>query len=259
MNTLAYVEGLRDRGSLLPAEFLPFTYLFLRQTPAHSFVTVIAPVLDGRNFLLLTARDIFDEKLAKRVIEFVSERQTLLDLSITIRILEGFCHPGYSFDTVVVLGPEAHRKFQVENKSLHARSFEVFPAFRCEFTGSESADLIDEVRHVCVDTLDWKRSPSPQVYIRFQNARTKAGTIGAKWVLTKIDPIFHELQVLTDHAGSFVELMNYKGQTCRLIVKGENYLANSPQADHDVLIPRDQIKSWVEHFLVEGNNLRDVP
>lgn len=252
MNILANIEELHSWGTLSRANFSSSAYLFIRQTPAHSFTTAIMPILDQQCVLLLTARDNFDEELAKMVMVFLSKKIDILNLKNTITILDGFYHEGYGFNAVVVLGPDAHHMFQVHNKSLHTCSFEVFPIFRCEFSGDESSELVNEIRHDSVDTLDWKRAPSPKVYIRFNNMKTGGGTIGAKWILTKVDSVLLELQGLTDEARSFIEIKNYKEEICRIIVEDDNFLVSFSQFDSESLIPRGQIKSRVECFLRES-------
>jgi hypothetical protein len=251
MTAQDYLEDLRASGTLSPASFLASAYLLRRQTPAHTFSTLIMPVRDTQEYYVLTARDSFNETLGKGVFEFLAGRHVSRDLMCPITILAGLSCPPYAFDSVVVLGPVAHHKFQTENNNLHSRSFEIFPVFRCEFSGTEHPDLIDEIRHTCVDTLDWTRQPSPQVYIRFNNTKSQARTEGAKWVLTKIGPVLHELEELGDQTGSFVEIKNYKGEICWIIVRGDNFLATSPPSLGETRIPRTQIKNWTEGFLMK--------
>jgi hypothetical protein len=230
---------------------VPGAYVYRDQTPAHSFVTVIAPASDTQWFLALTARDFFDEALAANIVDFVRSRWQSVSPERSIFIIEGFHYAGYDFDSVAVLSPKCGNIFEHENQELSLRTFVSFPIFRCEFSGQETCDLIDMIRHDFVSTLNWKRRVSPQVYVRFRNNRTGVGSTGKKLGLTSTDILFEQLHDLTGDNSSFIDVKNYKGELCH-ITREDNYVISLPPSQKIVSVPANEIDSWVSTYLTKG-------
>src|SRR5262249_37378461 len=145
--------------------------------------------------------------------------------------------------------------FEHENRELSSRTCEVFPMFRCEFSGEETCELIDLIRHDFVVTIDWKRQPSPLVYLRFRNTKTGIRSTGNTMGLTSADCFFEQLHELAGE-DSFIEAKNYKGEVCCISRKDDNYIFTLAPSQDSVVVPANQIDDWATSYLTKGMTAR---
>jgi hypothetical protein len=202
-----------------PAEYqgFPGAYIYHDRTPAHEFTTVMAPLIDHQYFSDLASRDFFDPVLAASVLDFVSGHTSGLTPKRPVTILDKFSPPpGYAFESVAVLSPYAAKQYEYENARLSLRTFVVFPIYRCELSGDESAEEIDMIRHEFLDSLDWRRLPCPKISMAFQNKKTGVRSKRAKLGLAKLGDLLAEIDDLHDANGSWIKLQNFIGQICRI-------------------------------------------
>jgi hypothetical protein len=237
---------------LEPFPLVEGAYWYSDRTPAHSFTTVISPVSNDPFFLALRARDYFDDRFAASMLEFVRDRWDSVNLSQPMLIIEGFKYPGYNFNSLVVLNPVCGNAFENENATLSSRTFVIFPIHRCEFSGDETCELIDLIRHDFVSTLDWKRRISPQIYVRFHNTLTGARSTGKKMGLASADFLFEQLHELSSDKSSFIEVNNYKKEFCRFTRKDDNFVVTLSTSQQTINIPPDQIDRWITSYLTKG-------
>lgn len=222
-------------------------FMYSDETPAHRFATVIAPILNCEYFVVVPSRDFFDESLAIAILTFVANRESTFTIEKTLVLLDGFDCPQCSFDAVAVLSPAAARQFEHENDMLNKRAFVAFPIYRCELSGDESPHVVDLIRHDLLPSLDWKRAPCPKVTIGYRNKRNKAGS---RPRLTKLATVLYEVDELNGSEGSWMEIENYAGRRCRVVVSQGRYTVEFPAqdatpVDKSVLI--DRIKRFVMH------------
>jgi len=244
-------EALRAAG-LEPTPFGSRAYRWETRTPRQSFSTVVASLTHGGWYLAMVVRDWFDEGLAGAILRFVDGAEERLDLGEVSQILTGFHHEPFGFDAVMLLSPRAHKQFLPRSEQLHARTLEAFPIFRCEFTGDEPADVIELIRHRFVSTVDWRREASPQVHLRFFNARTGVRSTGARMGLASLGSLEFELRTLTDASGSFIEIRNFLGEECRVTAAGDTILVSLPDPAPRVALTRAESQPWVRGFLIRG-------
>lgn len=238
------VERTRDGGN---------AYRLGVSTPAHKFFTLLTPLNDSPWFLDITARDFFDEKLAVGLLEFVRMNKARLDLEQAGSILEGFHVTGYTFDTTLVVGPAGHDSFKVESPRLHARTLVVLPIYRCEFSGHENAEFVKLIRSEFVPTIDWKRKPAPQIWMKYSSLRMNTRSHGKKLGLATLDVLLYELKELPGSRGSFVEIKSFKGEQCKLVSEGELVVIESPLLAQPMRVPaREPLGDWMEAFVTLG-------
>jgi hypothetical protein len=221
-------------------------------TAANTFTTAYVPWLNGQACWVLRAKDFFDEALVKALIQFLRGHEEEVAPEEPTQILEGFHHPGYGFDSVLVRSPKGHERYVHELPKLQPRAFLAFPIYRCEFTGDESLSQMEMICKDFVPTLDWKRAPACRLYMRYNNTETGGGSKGKKLGLAKMDSLRIQLNQLTSKKGSFIEIKNFKGQQCRLVVSDDSFEITGPGLSSSVSVPRKKILAWVDCFLSKG-------
>lgn len=90
------------------------------------------------------------------------------------------------------------------------------PIFRCEFSGTETADEFNTLRRDVVPILSWTRAPAPKTVLRFDNPRTRAGT-GSGYALVRVPPLLREIDSMDGVPDAFIELLNYKGEVLEIL------------------------------------------
>jgi hypothetical protein len=220
------------------------------ETPLHKFVSVIGPLSGRSPFILLTARDSFDEGLCKALFLFLESHAACLSPERDVTVIEGFKHNGYVFDSVLVLNGSCHNMYEHVSDELNQQTLAAFPIVRWEFTGPETADEIDDIRHDGPCTIDWNREPSPYVLMRFCNQKTGAGTRGKQLWYTKAPYAENVVLELTEEPGSFVELRNFRGEQIRIEATAESYAID--RGETSLSVERSYITRWLDDFLTKG-------
>jgi hypothetical protein len=235
-----------------PADFADSAYQYEVQTPAYHFTTVVATLSGPNSFVALVARNSFDPALASAVLQFVRNRSVVLGPNESVRILPDFSHADYPFDCVLVVGPKAHVLFQNESAALHSQTLELIPIRHCEFSGDETPDLFQLIRRKFVSTLDWRRTPSPRIWMSFHDFSTGVRSTGQKPGLATAAQATHQIHQLIKDPRSWVEIANYLGQSIRLSVEDHVYLARQGEGGNAVRINESEIDEWTNQFLMEG-------
>jgi hypothetical protein len=236
-----------------PVPFDPRVVAYQDKTPSHTFTTVATP-LDHWGYGAVMARDTYDPELAGALIKFLRTHGQKADLLTAARLVKGFHFPGTGFDSVLLLGPSAHRLFQNVSPRLHDRTIQAIPTYAGEFSGSEKADLIDLIRKDVVSTLDWKREPSPQVFLRFKDAVTGIRSTGKKPGLTTRKTFLKLVTEMDPVEGSFVEATNFRGETVTLTPTPAGFdVALGPKAP-GLSLTREDVGAWIDKFLTRGSD-----
>lgn len=231
------------------ADFAERASWFETKTPAYTFRTVIAEF--GDLYLCTVARNSFDRQLAADIIAFSRARLKSSIAAKAVSILPGFHSNGYSFDSVVVLGPKANDLFKGFKEPLHGKCLELIPAFAGEFSGRETPEVVQLLRRKIVPTLDWKRGPSPQAWIRFDHPSTGVRSTGKKRAVTTGVEALSQINQLVSGTAGFVEVENALGQT--VVVKrldASEYQMRA--AGFERIVTTDDVESWFSSFLTRG-------
>src|SRR5262245_28922106 len=111
------------------------------QVPGFDFAAALST--DGRHLFQLYAHRCYDEDLVTAVLAFARHHESdlIAPPAQPLALAEGFAHPGRGFDMVVTVGPGVH-KYHAEDGPLHEVTRAVFPAYRCEFSGTENEDEV---------------------------------------------------------------------------------------------------------------------
>jgi hypothetical protein len=180
------------------------------------FGTGVALSRDGERVLRCYARLSYDEDLVRAVLAFAREHGG--ELAPTeerpLVVAEGFAPPGSLFDTVVAVGPAVHRNF-ADDPRLHDHSLAVFPAYRCEFSGSEDREQAQyqyaRAAGVPVSRLD--RIPHPYLRMRY---KTETGREIPELGLIGVSMLATQLRRLEGDTDRFIEFENYRLQLWRV-------------------------------------------
>jgi hypothetical protein len=92
----------------------------------------------------------------------------------------------------------------------------VFPGFRCEFSGTESQREAALRFDRMLDTADLRRPPSSFLKMRYDNPRTRGGSVGQQRGITDLDVLTRELRELAGSKGAFIEVENFRSQVRRI-------------------------------------------
>jgi len=109
------------------------------ETPAHKYEAVIKPV-PGPRLIELTARDGFDDGLAKFLLDSVEEAKLPALGSGRIRVFAAKFPKQWSFECVVVVPPKIASRFDNQSARLKLITYWVMPAFAYEFRDGEGGD-----------------------------------------------------------------------------------------------------------------------
>jgi hypothetical protein len=213
---LAGKQPVKFRGA-------PDSILYKDKTPAHTFTTVASLVPGGQFCVVVPSKDFFDEQLASDVIDVVRQRWEAISDDRNVTVLDRFLSRGYPFNTVFVLGPHAARQFEFENDHLSSIAFVAFPGFRCELSGTESAEEIEFIRSNLLPSLDWRRHPCPKVRLAFRNLRKQNWSKGKIPGLTTLKRVVEEIENLVESSGSWVVVENYAGRRYRIEWEPEQF------------------------------------
>lgn len=210
-------------------------------SPGPAFVLLAALSPDHRHVFRLNTKKSYDAELCGAVIEFARERgDEVIGREEPLIALPGFSWPGRDFDVVGRIRPEAHRLFP-QDPDLNAVTFGVFPAYSNEISGAESVDQAADRFGRMLNHSDLNRRASPYVLIRFDNPRTKAGTIGDVPVFVSADYLTHELLSLEGVEDAYLELWNHRNEHWRVHWEGQWHVAGNGDTSR---MSADEIAAW---------------
>lgn len=136
----------------------------------------------------------------------------------------------YGFDALLLASSNYHRDFSGVLDEKRSGLILCVPVFRYEFSGCESVDEFREIgiRRIPID--NWGRNPIPKVKIRFNNPRTRAGTIGQRYVVSSDSYLMLEVNSINGVHDGFVEVKNYLGETIKITSSSRNIFHLSSSA-----------------------------
>ncbi|MFG2825163.1 hypothetical protein ACGFX4_37775 [Kitasatospora sp. NPDC048365] len=198
--------------------------------------------LDRKYAFRLNTMDSYDAGLCRAVLRFVREREPdFVGDSRPLASVAGFSWPGFGFDVIGRVRPEAHRLFP-KDPELNRAVLGIFPAYSMEISGFESAAQAAERFSRMLNPSNLGRGPSPYVLIRFDNPRTGAGTIGDEPVFVSREYALHELGSLEGVREAYLELWNYRNEKWRVSWDGDWIVAGSYS---ELEIPGSGLSEWL--------------
>src|SRR5262245_44422561 len=149
------------------------------------------------------------------------------------------------------------------DEELNRRTVTAFPIGRCEFTGNEIPEDIEQIRRQGPEIIKWKRELHPFALLRSRNEERDPITLGSKkpYYLSESSVIEHILDLPEDQS-SFVEVENFLGQHVRIVVRGgkfaiafgarQAYAKKVKFGAEQVVVAKADIKRWVHDYLTRG-------
>jgi hypothetical protein len=212
-------------------------------TPKYTFTTFVVEVRPPELLARITIRGEFSEAMAKSLMDFVGGIESSMSISKPLVI-----HPVRTgpFTEVCVINSECHDAFRAFKGELHGRTLVVFPSYRCEFFGDETPHIIRLLRDDLVDTVNWKRSPSPKIAARYENYTNDQGSEGDKLGLASFETIQSALKDLW-RCNGFVEIENYRHQAAKIESSEAGFIIHSN--NNEIKKDLNGVLSWAQTFV----------
>ncbi|MFJ9434833.1 hypothetical protein ACIRQY_35040 [Streptomyces sp. NPDC101490] len=184
-----------------------------RWSPRSRFMFFLAMDVDGRWAYQMNSLDVHDEGLTRSVLEFARHHSLGREPGAKpFTVATGFSYGTYRFDSVAAAAPPVHGYHHGRNESLNEVVSAVFPAYQCEFRGDENLEeAVLRFKRMLRPTII-SRPPVPYLRMRYENTRTKGGSVGPSRGFTTHDVLLRELGLLEGAPGSFVEFENSLGE-----------------------------------------------
>ncbi|SEK54217.1 hypothetical protein [Streptacidiphilus jiangxiensis] len=201
----------------------------------------------------LNVLDGFDEPLLAAVFAFARSRGSAGSPlgGRSLVVLDGFSHPGYDFDVVCLVAQEVHGYSTKAYPELASVAVGAFPAFRCEFSGTETAQESAARFSRMLRPGSLTRRPSPYVKMRYSNARTRGGSMGSALGFTTVDVLTRELGLLEGAPGSFVEFQNFEQRTFQAVSSLDGTLSIA-EGDAEVRVDPEALVALGERLVRSG-------
>jgi hypothetical protein len=254
---------LADEEDLQNVAYWPGAVRYCVTTPAFRGFYVVGPIAATGHFLLITAKDRFDDGLCRALLTFIATRDEAFPPDREVSIREGFHHEGYPFDAVLLLRGSCQGMYETVNKTLDRRTVAAIPIMRYEFSGNESSKDVAQIRHYGPDTINWTRTPQPFVLIRSRNDKwqTRYGSDRRPSYESESE-ILDQLLNLPEDRSSFVEVENFLGQHCRIVVRRRKfaiafgdrqvYVKKVKLGPEQLVVAKADIERWIHDFLTRG-------
>jgi hypothetical protein len=213
--------------------------------PRFTFVSALSD--DPGYAFQINFIDSFDADMACAVLEFA--RGAALQATSQrspLTVTGGFSLGGIGFEAVATASPRIHGYYAGRDEVLNEHVVAVFPAFLCEISGNES---VEEATHRFKRMLHptvMSRSPVPFLRMRYENARTGAGSTGDLRGFTTWDVLLRELDLLAGSPESFVECENVHADVHRIRWDGGWKVSDGVTTQ---MLEREQLRDWASSFL----------
>jgi hypothetical protein len=180
-----------------------------------------------------------------------------------VKILEGLHHERYPFDAVLLLSGSCQRALATVDEELDRRTVAALPIGRCEFTGNEIPEDIEQIRHQGPETVKWNRELHPFALVRSRNENRDPVTRGSKKpYYLSASSVIEQILDLPEDETSFVEVENFLGQHVRLVARARKfavafgdrqvYVKKVKFGAEQVVVAKADIERWIHDFLTRG-------
>jgi hypothetical protein len=184
------------------------------KAPGFDFAAALSG--DGKHLFQLYALRSYDEDLVTCALAFARQHEAALILppDRPLALVEGFAYHGRGFDMLAAVGPGVH-KYNDKDAPVHQATRAVFPAYRCEFSGTESEDEVAYrySRAAGVTPTRLAREPRPTMKIRYRP--DDASAMDERIYFTP-NSLQYQFPKLEDRPDRFVEFENYQNRVWRV-------------------------------------------
>jgi hypothetical protein len=181
------------------------------------FTYGLALTTDGGHAVQMNVRGEGDDDLTASVLSFARDRSAEVLAAVPFAVLDGYQPPAgsdYQFDTVAAVIPSVYRLHK-KIPELAEVTWQVFPAWRCEFSGRETQIEAADRFTKFLGSADIYRLPRPFLRMRFDNPKTGGGSIGTEFGLANTELLFTELRELDHAEGAWVDFQNFQNKQRR--------------------------------------------
>jgi len=246
---------LKDELQALHDDLQPYTaadgwYRYTTETPAFFFQSFVNfDIVKGRLVHVAVRGKLAEDKIAG-FLKFVSGHPPKDAEQHPVK-MDRLQLPGLKMDAALFLPSDWHTSLKAEDEGLFQKTIAGFPIFHSEFSGDETPDEVKSMRRDLVITVDWERSASPKLRMRYNNVQTKGKSSGKAPGLAPLDTVWREFDLLADPK-SFIELENYKKMFVRITQSASGKLRVEDK-DQRVLIEdsRDEVKKYINSYLLD--------
>lgn len=218
------------------------------------FSYALALTADGAHAIQLNAMGELDTELAVDVLAFARERTVQVLSAVPFAVLDNYSPPAGSmvfFDTVAATIPAVHRYHEAKEPELNEVTYAVFPAYRCEFSGMETQQEAEDRFDRMIDVANFDRPPTPWLRMRYDNPRTRGGSVGSELGLTWVDKLMTELRNLEDAEGAYVDFENFQNKFRRASWTGGLRLADG---EYSRPVEMTELLTFAHQFVFEGTD-----
>jgi hypothetical protein len=222
-------QGLVRCGDELPKKTI-HTYFLLDAGPGHCPFAVS----DSRT----------DDAFARQLL------QTCGDRAVTELTRIGLGHNAYGFTHLLCVPHTHHAELKGRLDAQRPRTTLCIPVFASEFSGKETAEQFATLRRDIVPSLQWDRSASPKISLRFDNPKTRGGT-GEGYVFARFDMVVREIDNLRGVTDGFVEIVNHAGNSVEIVFSSAAEYCWIPDREdaQAQTLPRDALMDRLRPFL----------
>lgn len=169
---------------------------------------------DHEHLFFTRAVDTWDSKLASAIMRFTKQHESELRDPRPLAVVDGFVDPRGKFDTIAAVSHVVHQMWTPINPRVTKLTVVLYPIYRCELSGHESADVLSTLIPRLLYIGDWNRDPSPIAWMRFSNTRTGVKTTNKGFGVDTADTLYDAIADMTKQ-GSVTEAKNFKDQLLR--------------------------------------------
>ena len=221
---------------------------FKIEVPKHKYYYYLRLASTDTNNcdLLVTSVDIEDDDFAIRSIFSIPHEFQQINLSI-----ETIDKNEYNFSNILIVPNKFHHHLE---GAISTRDDLVLcvPIHKSEFSGKETVKEFATLQRM-IPIESWSRTVHPRIILRFDNQKTKGGTIGGKYVFCRYSTIMNEIKNLDGVTNGFIEIINYKDNVLEILSKniGTYVLIRERDDYSSVLMGYDELLGIVWSFLTQ--------
>lgn len=205
------IESLRTLRAAQPVAEAPDVWEWQFARRLHFMATTTA---DGAACLTTSSTDEHDPALSLAVLRFAREHGTAVTGADPVAVVPGFTCAGYDFDVVVAARPSIHRLNAAVSPELHQLTYAVYPAYRCEFSGTEDEAEAWIRWSRIVPLVQIRRGPKPVLKVWFELHPRGPRAFGEEGGYADLETLVGLIGDLQD--GGFLEFENFVGATHRI-------------------------------------------
>ncbi|MDB5260190.1 MAG: hypothetical protein JWN37_421 [Candidatus Nomurabacteria bacterium] len=214
----------------------------------------------------ISARDFFDENLVRDCLLFALNHEEEIASLKDYVVISGFKSKGYAFDTLVAVSSDISQTYKVEDPELSLITRKIFPAYKCEFSGKETAKEMMYLYTKALHPSDLKREPNPLIRISYTNIKTQGftfkpfekkprGPLTDEIIkekkkdrgISSVPSLMHAIETLNGVEGeSYVDIENYKGELAN-IKWDKTYIVKTNDREKKFTV--EEIKEWIKDFI----------